>query len=77
MESSQSNREGTSKRRLTPELAAAQRKKESLLLARIHLTRQFQATPHPRHRTMLESALADVEKQLAEMGESDRAKGGQ
>ena len=68
MESSQSNREDSGKNRITPEGAAAQRKKETLLLARTHLQNQLQASEHPRHRAMLESALTDVERQLAELG---------
>jgi hypothetical protein len=68
MESSQSNREGSGKKRFTPEGAAAQRKRDTLLLARSHLQNQLQASEHPRHREMLESALSDVERQLAELG---------
>ena len=60
---------------MTPEVAAVQRRKDTLLLARNHLTRQLQTIEHPRHRTMIENALADVEQQLVEMGELDRAAG--
>jgi hypothetical protein len=75
METSQSNREETAKKRLTPEVAAALRKKETLLLARAHLQQQMQVSQHPRHRVMLQNALADLEKQLADLGGLDSAAG--
>jgi hypothetical protein len=65
IESARSNRSSPSRQRLTPEMAAAVRKKESLLLARTHLQQQIQASQNPRHRALLADALADVEKQLA------------
>jgi hypothetical protein len=68
MESSQARAEETAKKRLDPEVAAEQRKKDTLLLARAHLQQQMKASRHPRHRQMLENALAALEKQLAELG---------
>jgi hypothetical protein len=65
METSQAERKEAARERVTPEMAAALRKKETLLLARTHLQQQMQASQHPRHRAMLESALADLEKQIA------------
>ena len=56
------------KRQVTPEAAALIRKRETLLLARAHLQQQIQASQHPRHRTMLETALGDLEKQIAGLG---------
>ena len=73
MESSQSKQEESSRRHLTPEAAATQRKKETLLLALAHLQQQMQASRHERHREMLQSALTDVEKQLAELGVRNQA----
>ena len=75
METSQSDRDEPAKKRLTPEAAAALRKKETLLLARTHLQQQMQASQHPRHREMLQSALTDLEKQLADLGALERAAG--
>ncbi len=75
METSQSNRDETDRKRLTPEAAAVLRKKETLLLARTHLLQQAQATQHPRRREMLQSALADLERQLADLGALQRAAG--
>jgi hypothetical protein len=45
-------------------MTATLRKRETLLLARTHLLQQIQASQHPRHLAMLESALAALEKQL-------------
>jgi hypothetical protein len=64
MESSQSEHTPSSKRQMTPESAEELRKKGSLLLARTHLLNQLQAAQNPRHREMMEKALADLEKQL-------------
>ncbi len=67
IEMSHSNPQDGGKERLSPEASALLRKKETLLLARVHLQRQMEATQHPRHRDMLQSALAEVEKQLADL----------
>ncbi len=67
METSQEDKKASSKR-ITPEAAAALRRKETLLLARARLQQQMQASLHPRHLEMLQNALADLEKQLAELG---------
>ncbi len=75
METSQSDRDEPAKKRLNPEAAAALRKKETLLLARTHLQQQMQVTQHQRHREMLQSALTDLEKQLADLGALERAAG--
>jgi len=65
---SESDRRDIASQRLTPDDAAKLRKKGTLLLARTHLLQQMQASQHPRHREMLQSALADLEKQLADLG---------
>lgn len=64
MESSQSGPTMPSKRQLTPAMAEATRKKESLLLARTHLLQQLEASQNPRHREMMQKALGDLEKLL-------------
>jgi hypothetical protein len=65
MEAARSDPAVSSKGRLTPEKAEALRKQETLLLARAHLLQQLQSSRNPRHREMLEKALADLEKLLA------------
>jgi hypothetical protein len=56
-------------------MATALRRKETLLLARAHTRLQMQATPHPRHRMMLQNALTELEKQLTRLGALERAAG--
>lgn len=75
MESSQPGRQEAARQRLTREAAAAIRKTETLLLARAHLQNQVHASQHPRHRVMLQSALADLEKQLEDLRALERAAG--
>jgi hypothetical protein len=41
------------------------RKREGLALSRKLLTQQLEAASHPRHRQMLQEALADLDRQLA------------
>jgi len=75
IESSQRERKEAATKHLTPEAAAALRKRETLLLARAHLQQQMQASQHPRHREMLQNALTDLEKQLADLAALGRAAG--
>jgi hypothetical protein len=53
-------------KRRDPENAEAERKKQTLLLARAHILGQIEASQNPRHREMMENALADLEKLLAQ-----------
>jgi hypothetical protein len=41
------------------------RKREGLLLSRKRLTQQLQAAGNPRHRLMLEQAIAELDRQLS------------
>jgi hypothetical protein len=41
------------------------RKREGLVLSRKRLTQQLEAATNPRHRQMLEEALAELDRQLA------------
>jgi len=75
METSQSKKEQTGKKRVSPEVAATIRKKETLLLARAHLQQQMQLSQHPRRQEMLQNALTELEKQLTDLGALDRAAG--
>ncbi|MGD0662963.1 MAG: hypothetical protein ABSD38_33360 [Syntrophorhabdales bacterium] len=71
MEAARSDQPASSQERLTPEKADAHRKKETLLLARTHLLQQLHSGQNPRHREIIEKALADLEKQLASIEEVD------
>jgi predicted component of type VI protein secretion system len=41
------------------------RKREGLLLSRGRLAQQLEAASHPRHRQMLEQAIAELDRQLS------------
>jgi len=75
METSQSKQEESGRKRLTPEVTEALRKKEMLILARAHVQQQLLNSRHPRHYEMLQVALVDLEKQLAKLGTLERAAG--
>ena len=56
------------KPRLSPEQLENQRKKSTLTLARAQVLQQLEASSNPRHRNMLETALADLDTELAQLG---------
>jgi hypothetical protein len=56
------------KRPLTPDQIAKQRQVQGLLLSRQRVLQQLQSVENPRHREMLESALSDLDVQLARLG---------
>ncbi len=49
---------------LTPDQAAKQRQCEGLRLSRQRVLQQLQSAQNPRHRKMLEDALADLDTKL-------------
>jgi hypothetical protein len=52
---------------LNPAQIASQRQKQGLLLSRQHILQQLEAAQNPRHREILQSALADLDRQLARL----------
>jgi len=50
---------------ISPDGQQRNRKREGLLLSRGRLTQQLQAASHPRHRQMLEQAIAELDRQLS------------
>jgi len=50
---------------ISPNEQQRNRKRESLLLSRKRLTQQLQAAGNPRHRQMLEQAIAELDRQLS------------
>ncbi|MGD0599154.1 MAG: hypothetical protein ABR988_04985 [Terriglobales bacterium] len=50
---------------ISPDEQHRNRKRESLLLARKRLAQQLQAAGNPRHRQMLEQAIAELDSQLS------------
>jgi hypothetical protein len=53
---------------LSPDQVAKHQRSKGLQLSRQSVLHRLQAAGHPRHRKMLEDALADLEATLAEMG---------
>lgn len=68
MENSKTEQKEPGNKQPLPEVADVLRRKETLLLARTYLQQQMQKTQHERHRDMLQNALVDVEKQIADLG---------
>jgi hypothetical protein len=52
---------------LTPAQIAIQRQRKGLLLSRQHVLQQLEAAQNPRHCQILQSALADLDAQLARL----------
>ena len=50
---------------VSPEEQQRNRKREGLLLSRKRLTQQLEAASNPRHRQMLEQAIAELDSQLS------------
>ena len=50
---------------ISPDEQQRNRKREGLLLSRRRLGQQLQAAGNPRHRQMLEQAIAELDKQLS------------
>jgi hypothetical protein len=53
---------------LTPDQIASQRRRQGLMLSRQHVLQQLEAAQSPRHRELLQRALADLDAQLAQLG---------
>jgi len=52
---------------LTPAQVARQRRQQALMLSRQHVLQQLQAAQNPRHREIMQLALADLDAQLAQL----------
>jgi len=52
---------------LTPAQLANHRERQGLLLSRQHVLQQLEAASNPRHREILQSALAELDAKLARM----------
>ena len=50
---------------ISPDQQQRNRKRQGLLLSRRRLTQQLQAADNPRHRQMLEQAIAELDRQLS------------
>jgi len=52
---------------LTPAQSAVARRKQGLVLSRQHVLQQLEAAKSVRHRDILQNALADLDRQLAQL----------
>jgi len=50
---------------ISPNEQQRNRRRDGLLLSRGHLTQQLLAASNPRHRQMLEQAIAELDRQLS------------
>ena len=60
-----SERRKTVRPPISPDEQQRNRKREGLLLSRKRLTQQLQAAENPRHRRILEQAIAELDSQLS------------
>jgi hypothetical protein len=56
---------GQTRPRLTPAEIAAEQRRETLRLSRQRILQQMEVASNPRHREMLEAALAELDRQWA------------
>ena len=61
------NKSATPRPRLSAEEASAQRERESLRLSRQRVLQQLEASANPRHRKLMQDALADLEEKLSRL----------
>jgi hypothetical protein len=64
-QSEATNRNKSSKPRMTPEQISNQQSRNGLELSRQRVLQQLQAACNPNHRSMLEKALADIDARIA------------
>jgi hypothetical protein len=58
---------GPAKPVMSPSQVASERRRQGLLLSRQRVLQQLEAAQNSRHRQQLQSALADLDAQLARM----------
>jgi len=64
-QSEASERSKKPRQMLTPEAAARQRERETLRLSRQRVLQQLERAQHPRHRSLLQDELADLDQKLS------------
>jgi len=65
---SEAKREYAPGTQMTPQEIEGRRKRDGLLLSRKNIQAQLNTASHPKHRQMLEGALAELDRQIAELG---------
>jgi hypothetical protein len=64
----EAKRESSTGQTLSPEQAERRRKRDGLILSRKNVQQRLESASNPAHRQMLEGALADIDRQIAELG---------
>ncbi len=64
----EAKREPNAGQKLTSEQSERQRKRDGLLLSRKNVQQRLESASNATHRQMLEGALADLDRQIAELG---------
>jgi hypothetical protein len=64
----EAKREANPGKQLTAEQAERRRKRDGLILSRKSVQQRLESAGNPAHRQMLEGALADLDRQIAELG---------
>jgi hypothetical protein len=64
----EARREPAQNQRLTPDEMEGRRKLDGLTLSRKSVQSQLNSATNPAHRQMLEKALAELDRQIAELG---------
>ena len=67
IQDSQITEKTTDKRQLTPQQMEAHRRKEVLLLSRVRVERDLNASQNPRYREQLTKALLDLDAQFLKL----------
>jgi len=70
VQDSQSKTSGKQRRQLASSELEVRRRREVLLLSRVRVQRDLEASQNPRYRDQLSRALADIESQLAGLEEN-------
>jgi hypothetical protein len=64
----EAKRESSAGQKLSPEQAERRRKRDGLVLSRKNVQQRLESAANAAHRQMLEGALADLDRQIAELG---------
>jgi hypothetical protein len=64
----EAKRDSNPGQQLTPEQAERKRKRDGLILSRKNVKQRLESASSPAHRQMLEGALSELDRQIAELG---------
>jgi hypothetical protein len=67
IQESQAPEQESHRKQLTPQQMEAHRRKEVLLLSRVRVERDLNASQNPRYREQLTRALSDLDAQLSKL----------